>query len=72
MLTTRFLETLRDTRRQKGLTLHQVSEQFGHNRSWLSRIEAGQRSLSLEDFLRLAALYGVKPSEWVELMEVQQ
>ena len=50
---------IRDTRKQRGLTLGQVAEQFGRAVSQLSLIESGKRELKLAEVQKLARILGV-------------
>ena len=54
---------LRIIREAAGLTQQFVSEQLDHDRSWLSRIEAGDRQISIEEMFSLAEIYHMRASE---------
>lgn len=54
---------LRQSREAVGLTQAQVAQELGVHRPTVSEIEAGRRTLSAEEFYRLATLYGVSVSE---------
>lgn len=50
---------LREQRRQRGLTLADLSDRTGINESTLSRLESGTRKATLEMLLALAEVYAV-------------
>jgi transcriptional regulator with XRE-family HTH domain len=56
---------LRTIRRERGLTLTQLSESTGISSSTLSRLESGQRRPTLELLLPLAKAFGVQLDELV-------
>jgi len=56
---------LRALRRERGVTLAQLSETTGISLSTLSRLESGQRKPTLELLLPLAKTYGVQLDELV-------
>jgi transcriptional regulator with XRE-family HTH domain len=56
---------LRALRRQRDLTLDELSEQTGISKSTLSRLESGGRRPTLELLLPLARIYGVTLDELV-------
>lgn len=62
---------IRKTRKGKDITLEQVSEETGISTSYLSRIEAGTRGLSLENAVKIARALGVEPEEITDEFEVE-
>jgi ribosome-binding protein aMBF1 (putative translation factor) len=50
---------LRDARRAAGLTQQQVVDGIGRRKSWLAKLELGQRSLLFSEAVTLADAYGV-------------
>lgn len=60
------METLRDLRNQRNLTLLQVSKQLNVSVRAVSRYEQGTRQISLEQVLRLAELYDCTEREIIE------
>ena len=61
---------LRRIRDQRGLTLIQVSDRTGISKRTLSRLETGQRGLSLELLLPLAQVYRVPIDDLVGAPDV--
>lgn len=65
-LATRFGHRLRSLRREKGMTQLQVAIEFGIDRTFLSDLERGRKSVSLP-FLEVFALgYGLSLSELLD------
>ncbi|MDS1138604.1 XRE family transcriptional regulator [Nitratireductor indicus] len=62
---------IRKTRKGKDITLEQVSEETGISTSYLSRIEAGTRGLSLENAVKIARALGVEPEEITDEFELE-
>jgi len=58
---------LKTLRRDRGLTLAQVSEQTAISSSFLSLVENGKSDMTLTNLVRLADLYGVGVSDLVEI-----
>ena len=54
---------IREIRKQKDVTLEDLSERTGISYTHLSRIEGGKRGLSLENVIRIARALEVEPSE---------
>lgn len=52
---------LRRLRREQGLTQKELSEACGFSRSYVNKIESGERSPSLQTLEHLAAQLGVDP-----------
>src|SRR5207247_8405666 len=56
-------ERLRRLRRMRRLTLQEVGVAVELSPSFLSMVERGQADISISRFARLAAFYGIRPSE---------
>ena len=56
---------IKDLRKEKGLTLNQLSEKTGISASHLSRIEAGARGLKLEYIESISRVLSVTPTELI-------
>lgn len=54
---------IREKRKEKGLTLEELAERSGISYTYLSRIEAGKRGLSLENVIRIARALDVEATE---------
>jgi len=50
---------LAQLRRNAGMTQIAVSEQLGRVKSWIAKLERGQRSLLFSEAVELAELYGI-------------
>jgi phage repressor protein C with HTH and peptisase S24 domain len=60
---------IREFRKSKSVTLEDLAAQTGLSTSFLSRMEAGKRGLSLESTIRIAAALGVEPIELTDEFE---
>jgi len=69
---TRFGQTIRALRKQKGLTQEKLGELSGLNQSYIGDIERGQRNPSLETVNNLCRALGLSVSETFNLMEQPQ
>jgi transcriptional regulator with XRE-family HTH domain len=58
-------QRLRELREESGLALHEVADQTGVSKSFLSLVEKGQSDLSVNRFMRICEFYGVKPSAFL-------
>lgn len=58
-------QRLRELREDAGLALHEVADQTGVSKSFLSLVEKGQSDLSVNRFMRICEFYGVKPSAFL-------
>lgn len=69
MITVKFGEYLRKVRLQKGLSMDKVVEKTGNeiDKTTLSRIELGKRSLSLKCAYFLARIYDINLDDFVEM-----
>jgi transcriptional regulator with XRE-family HTH domain len=56
-----FRETVRDIRKRRGLRIADVAERAGLSRSALTRIENGERGISLDEAFALCASLGASP-----------
>ena len=72
---------LRDLRRSRGLTVHELAEQIGENYQKVGRIERGSRSLTIDYLLKIskafntpidAFLAGEKKEEENALIDIEQ
>jgi transcriptional regulator with XRE-family HTH domain len=63
---------LRRYRDAAGLTLRQVQEQIGIDKTQLNRMETGDRAQRCDEVAGLLAIYGVKGKERRELLELSQ
>jgi transcriptional regulator with XRE-family HTH domain len=53
--------TLSDARRDAGVTQTALANQLGWAQSAVSRIESGERLVTLEEFVRIADILGIEP-----------
>jgi transcriptional regulator with XRE-family HTH domain len=60
---------LRDYRKDRGLTQHQVAERAGLSQNVVSDIETGKRGPAFVTFLRLAYGLDVGPAELLDAIE---
>src|SRR2546430_14918119 len=63
-------EELRTYRHAAGLTLAQVQDRFGIDKTMLSRMENGERPQSSEEVAGLLAVYGVRGEERRHLLNL--
>lgn len=63
---------IRLIRKQKNLTLEELSEKSGISYTHLSRMEAGKRGVSLENVLRIAKSLGVEANELTDEFDHEQ
>jgi transcriptional regulator with XRE-family HTH domain len=59
----RFLERLRQARRDAKLTQAEVGRRLGARQAFVSKVESGERRLDPVELARFAAVYG-KTLEW--------
>lgn len=58
------MDVIRQLREACGLTQEQLAARIGRGQSWLAMVENGyRRSISLEDGVKLAAVFGLTPAE---------
>ena len=65
-----FGQVLRALRRERKLSQERLALESGQDRSYISLLERGKNSPSLETIFRLAKVLAVKPSEIVARTEV--
>ena len=65
-----FGETLRHLRAQKGLSQEVLGFESGYHRTYISLLERGKKSPSLKTIFQLANALNIKPSELIELIQV--
>lgn len=63
---------LKQVREENELTLADVANQLGHNRSWLHRKESGIRPIFFNDLTALAKVYGQPVSHLLAGWEEKQ
>lgn len=63
-----FGATLRLARTQKGLSQEALALQCGLDRTYVGRVERGERNLSLKTIVKLAKGLGLRPAELMEGM----
>ncbi len=56
----RFLEKLREARKQAGLTQSEAAQAFGKPQSFISKCESGERRVDIVELSVFAQLYSVK------------
>lgn len=62
-----FLQRLITAREAAGLTQQEVSERMGMARSFLSKCETGERSIDVMELIKLAAIYGKDPQDFLSV-----
>src|SRR5687767_3817682 len=63
------LLTLRKLREEKGLTQTEVAQKFGSYASYISKMETGERLLTLYELWTLQDIYEVSRSEFMKLCD---
>ena len=53
---------VRKLRKEREMTLEELSEVSGISQSYLSRIESGERNLTIQNAVKIASAFGVEPS----------
>jgi len=56
----RLLDTLRQARKEAGLTQIEVAQAFGAHGSFVSKCEAGERRVDAVELAEFCRLYGIK------------
>lgn len=64
----KLLSILRKARRASGKTQEEVAELLGKPQSWMSKIENGERELSVIDYLSLCKAINLNPSKTLEIV----
>ncbi|NLI08798.1 MAG: helix-turn-helix transcriptional regulator [Thermotogaceae bacterium] len=68
----KFGRRLREIRDRKGMTQEKLSEISGLERSYISDVERGARSISLKNIERLASALGIQVNELFVFEDVKQ
>ncbi|MCX5829944.1 MAG: helix-turn-helix transcriptional regulator [Deltaproteobacteria bacterium] len=68
----RFGEVLRQLRLERGLSQEGLGFQSGYHRTYISLLERGQKSPSLQTIFRLAGALSVAPDEIIRAMQPQE
>lgn len=58
-----FGETVRQLRKEAGLSQEELARKAGINRTYLSDVERGERNISLQNIVRLATALNTTPGE---------
>ncbi len=64
-----FGEMLRALRAERKLSQERLALESGHDRSYISLLERGRNSPTLDTIFRLAKVLAIKPSEMIARME---
>jgi len=59
----RMISALRQRRRELGMSQEVVARHLGVSRSWVSKVEDGQRRLDILEVIDLCLLYRIDPVE---------
>jgi transcriptional regulator with XRE-family HTH domain len=62
----RFLQVLRNVRKEAGLTQAQVARHFGTYASFVSKVESGERRVDIVELTDFCQLYGVRLSVFLK------
>jgi transcriptional regulator with XRE-family HTH domain len=60
---------LRQLRQDRGLSQEQLGFESGYHRTYISLLECGQKSPSLQTIFKLAEVLKVEPSEIIERIQ---
>lgn len=63
------ISTIKNLRKQKGITQEQMAFEINISTSFLGMIERGERNLSLKIIYKIAGFFEMKPSEFLYLVE---
>jgi len=63
---------LRQLRQNRGLSQEQLGFESGYHRTYISLLERGQKSPSLQTIFKLAEVLKVEPSEIIERIQALQ
>lgn len=66
-----FGQILRDLRQKRGLSQEQLGFESGYHRTYVSLLERGLKSPSLEAIFRIAMALKVKPSIMIQQVEIR-
>lgn len=61
-----FRKLLIEAREQAQLTQTQVAQRLGKPQSYVSKYERGERRLDFTEFLELADIFAINPTEFIE------
>ena len=67
----KLLAWLRDSRKEKGMTMRAVGQSMKLPHSWVGKVEIGERRLDIAEFVKLCRALGVDPHEGLTRMESQ-
>lgn len=59
----RVITALKNARKARGITQAQLAEALGKPQSFIAKVENGERRLDVVEFVHLARLVGLEPSE---------
>ena len=62
----RVLSTLRDARREAGLTQVEVGKKFGAHASFVSKCESGERRIDVVELAQFCRIYGVTTTDFLK------
>jgi transcriptional regulator with XRE-family HTH domain len=60
---------VRRLRRERKISQEKLSQLAGINRTYMGDVERGERNLSLQNMVKIAAALGVEPSKLLTTME---
>jgi transcriptional regulator with XRE-family HTH domain len=66
-----FGQILRSIRNERGLSQEQLSFKSGHHRTYISLLERGKKSPSLDTIFRIAQALAVRPSDLMRSVEAE-
>ncbi|MDK9358651.1 MULTISPECIES: helix-turn-helix domain-containing protein [Lelliottia] len=58
----RVINALKTARKERGITQAQLAEALGKPQSFIAKVESGERRLDVVEFVHLARLVGVEPT----------
>ena len=64
-----FGEALRRLREERGLSQEELGYESGYHRTYISQLERGQKSPSIQTIFQLARALNLKPRELVKAVE---
>lgn len=68
----RFGEAIRDLRKARGVSQEKLGFLSNLDRTYIGGIERGERNISLTKIVKLAAVFGIQPSEIFKKIEEQK
>lgn len=66
-----FGEVLRDIRRQRGISQEELGFESGYHRTYISLLERGQKSPSLNTIFQIAIALEISPSEMIRRVQAK-